>query len=194
MKNDELDLIVKSIEDAYTKLEEAIGEIGKLKEVTQNLSIAAVDVESKFKEVLSNKKLLEFEEKNQQTAKELKSTIEKINNDIIRILNQRNLFVEMIETYEQRFQSFENMVKKETETTERLNRTVREIMNRLENDQKTLNSRIERFGKIANSAEIVSKYDELINEVKTNNKLINKVLGKLGNVQSNFLNDNKNNK
>lgn len=194
MKNDELDLIVKSIEDAYTKLEEAIGEIGKLKEVTKNLSIAAVDVESKFKEVLSNKKLLEFEEKNQQTAKELKSTIEKINNDIIKILNQRNLFVEMIETYEQRFQSFENMVKKETETTERLNRTVREIMNRLENDQKTLNSRIERFGKIANSAEIVSKYDELINEVKTNNKLINKVLGKLGNVQSNFLNDNKNNK
>lgn len=194
MKNDELDLIVKSIEDAYTKLEEAIGEIGKLKEVTQNLSIAAVDVESKFKEVLSNKKLLEFEEKNQQTAKELKSTIEKINNDIIRILNQRNLFVEMIETYEQRFQSFESMVKKETETTERLNRTVREIMNRLENDQKTLNSRIERFGKIANSAEIVSKYDELINEVKTNNKLINKVLGKLGNVQSNFLNDDKNNK
>lgn len=71
MKNDELDLIVKSIEDAYTKLEEAIGEIGKLKEVTKNLSIAAVDVESKFKEVLSNKKLLEFEEKNQQTAKEL---------------------------------------------------------------------------------------------------------------------------
>ncbi|WP_026399971.1 hypothetical protein [Acholeplasma equifetale] len=194
MKNDELDLIVKSIEDAYTKLEEAIGEIGKLKEVTKNLSIAAVDVESKFKEVLSNKKLLEFEEKNQQTAKELKSTIEKINNDIIKILNQRNLFVEMIETYEQRFQSFENMVKKETETTERLNRTVREIMNRLENDQKTLNSRIERFGKIANSAEIVSKYDELINEVKTNNKLINKVLGKLGNVQSNFLNDNKNSK
>lgn len=194
MKNDELDLIVKSIEDAYTKLEEAIGEIGKLKEVTKNLSIAAVDVESKFKEVLSNKKLLEFEEKNQQTAKELKSTIEKINNDIIRILNQRNLFVEMIETYEQRFQSFESMVKKETETTERLNRTVREIMNRLENDQKTLNSRIERFGKIANSAEIVSKYDELINEVKTNNKLINKVLGKLGNVQSNFLNDDKNNK
>lgn len=100
----------------------------------------------------------------------------------------------MIETYEQRFQSFESMVKKETETTERLNRTVREIMNRLENDQKTLNSRIERFGKIANSAEIVSKYDELINEVKTNNKLINKVLGKLGNVQSNFLNDDKNNK
>lgn len=194
MKNDELDLIVKSIEDAYTKLEEAIGEIGKLKEVTKNLSIAAVDVESKFKEVLSNKKLLEFEEKNQQTAKELKLTIEKINNDIIRILNQRNLFVEMIETYEQRFQSFESMVKKETETTERLNRTVREIMNRLENDQKTLNSRIERFGKIANSAEIVSKYDELINEVKTNNKLINKVLGKLGNVQSNFLNDDKNNK
>ena len=194
MKNDELDLIVKSIEDAYIKLEEAIGEIGKLKEVTKNLSIAAVDVESKFKEVLSNKKLLEFEEKNQQTAKELKSTIEKINNDIIRILNQRNLFVEMIETYEQRFQSFESMVKKETETTERLNRTVREIMNRLENDQKTLNSRIERFGKIANSAEIVSKYDELINEVKTNNKLINKVLGKLGNVQSNFLNDDKNNK
>lgn len=194
MKNDELDLIVKSIEDAYTKLEEAIGEIGKLKEVTQNLSIAAVDVESKFKEVLSNKKLLEFEEKNQQTAKELKLTIEKINNDIIKILNQRNLFVEMIETYEQRFQSFESMVKKETETTERLNRTVREIMNRLENDQKTLNSRIERFGKIANSAEIVSKYDELINEVKTNNKLINKVLGKLGNVQSNFLNDDKNNK
>jgi len=194
MKNDELDLIVKSIEDAYTKLEEAIGEIGKLKEVTKNLSIAAVDVESKFKEVLSNKKLLEFEEKNQQTAKELKSTIEKINNDIIRILNQRNLFVEMIETYEQRFQSFESMVKKETETTERLNRTVREIMNRLENDQKTLNSRIERFGKIANSAEIVSKYDELINEVKTNNKLINKVLSKLGNVQSNFLNDDKNNK
>src|SRR5690606_27399481 len=186
--------IVKSIEDAYTKLEEAIGEIGKLKEVTKNLSIAAVDVESKFKEVLSNKKLLEFEEKNQQTAKELKSTIEKINNDIIRILNQRNLFVEMIETYEQRFQSFESMVKKETETTERLNRTVREIMNRLENDQKILNSRIERFGKIANSAEIVSKYDELINEVKTNNKLINKVLGKLGNVQSNFLNDDKNNK
>lgn len=194
MKNDELDLIVKSIEDAYTKLEEAIGEIGKLKEVTKNLSIAAVDVESKFKEVLSNKKLLEFEEKNQQTAKELKLTIEKINNDIIKILNQRNLFVEMIETYEQRFQSFESMVKKETETTERLNRTVREIMNRLENDQKTLNSRIERFGKIANSAEIVSKYDELINEVKTNNKLINKVLGKLGNVQSNFLNDDKNNK
>lgn len=194
MKNDELDLIVKSIEDAYIKLEEAIGEIGKLKEVTKNLSIAAVDVESKFKEVLSNKKLLEFEEKNQQTAKELKSTIEKINNDIIKILNQRNLFVEMIETYEQRFQSFESMVKKETETTERLNRTVREIMNRLENDQKTLNSRIERFGKIANSAEIVSKYDELINEVKTNNKLINKVLGKLGNVQSNFLNDDKNNK
>jgi DNA repair ATPase RecN len=191
MRQDELEIIAKGIEDAYKKLEETISQIGKLKEFTNSLSIVSSDIDSLFKSILSNKRLLEFQSQNYDTTNELKGSIEKINQDINKILAQRNNFVEMIETYDQRFQKFENMVRLETETTEKFMRTTRDLMNKLETDQKTLNSRMDRFNKIANSAEIISKFDELNKEIKQNNHLINKLLSKNGNSSNNTIDEGK---
>jgi hypothetical protein len=175
MEKNELMEFTEKISATYDQLNSTIDEIGKLKLLIEQITIATDDLQNTIKQVVNNSKLAEFKEQNQNATLKLKSDIEKIDKDLSAVMVNRNQFVDFIETYKEMIARFQNMTDEETKVTNELIKKVSFLTANLNNNQSKLNTNIQKVNNVIDGHEIISNYKLLNNKIEMMNEKMNKI-------------------
>jgi hypothetical protein len=175
MDKSELIQFTEQVTNTYDQLSSTIQEIGKLKDLIQQISIVSEDLQNVMKQVVNNAKLNEFRDQNQSVTAKLKVDIEKIDKDMGVLLSHRHQFVDFMETYKEMIVRFQSTAEEEVKVTNDLIKRVNIMTANLNMNQNKLNTNLQKANTIINSQEIVTNYQVLNKKLESMNDKINKI-------------------
>ena len=175
MEKNELIEFTEKIALTYEQLSITVDEIGKLKGLIEQITIATADLQNTIKQVVNNSKLAEFKEQNQNATNKLKMDIDKIDKDLNLIMTNRNQFVDFIETYKEMISRFQNMTEEETKVTNELIKKVSFLTGSLSNNQSKLNTNIQKVNTVLDGQEIISNYTLLNKKIESISEKMTKI-------------------
>lgn len=184
MDKKELGQITEGIQAAYDQLSETINEIGHLKELTSKLTSATEEMKTLFNDVLSNKKLIDFQNQSNITTNALKANIQKIDSDLNMILTNRVQYLESIDTFKEIISKYQAGTEKEVKTIQDSMKDLIQATAKVKIDQQRTKIELEKTNRALETAKVVTKYDEL-------NKKIDNLSEKIRRIESILTNKGK---
>ena len=175
MDKTELIQFTEQVTNTYDQLSATIEEIGKLKDLIQQITIVSEDLQNVMKQVVNNAKLNEFRDQTQTVTTKLRSDIEKIDKDMGVLLTHRHQFIDFMETYKEMINRFQSTADEEIKVTNDLIKKVNGISANITMNQNRMNINLDKANKAMNSQEIVTNYQVLNQKLESMNDKINKI-------------------